>query len=260
MTRPALAVHNTSPGPSPGRSWQIARPSLREELDERSVDPALQDLICGVRRAARSSCPITIQGESGVGKEYFARRVHELKWGLANRFECLHGAELRAERLAAALFGAERALRRDASPLTLYIRNPDLLPPATQHVFNEWMERHSGTIGGVRPLLIAARSPIGERWNHRSSWSAPPEGRSDSIVLTVPPLRSRAADVLFVVSDLIGALSAELRMPVPTISASAWRRILRNPWHGNVRELLNCLRQAMLLSEPGRPLVIRSRD
>lgn len=256
MTPPAPAVPSLAPHLLTERPSRLARPLLWEELAERAVDPALRGLIAGIQGAAQRPGPVWIQGESGVGKEYFARRIHELRWGRRDRFECLLGAELRASRLGAALRGAERALHDSGAPSTLYIRNPELLPASTQRTLAAWIDATPHHRRGARPLLVAASIPARDgatRPVRPFDWGA---GAS---VLVVPPLRDRGPDLHFVVQDLVRQLSTDLRIPAAELSLGAWRQIRRRPWHGNVRELLNCLRQAMLLSRPGESLEIPGR-
>lgn len=256
MIPQARAVPSLTPHVHPERPWHLARPSLSDELAARAEDPALRDVVAGIRRAARRPGPVWIQGESGVGKEYFARRIHELRWGRSDRFECFLGAELRATRLEAALLAAEHASNAAATPLTLYVRNPDRFPESTGRLLASWFDAPPFRGFRRRTLLIAASIPPSGDASRQRPRERPFVLGAGASVLTVPPLRERELDLRFVVLDLIRELSMELRVAAPTLSTASWRHLSRRPWHGNVRELLNCLRQAMLLSPPGEPLVI----
>ena len=139
--------------------------------------------------------------------------------------------------------------------MTLFIRGVDLLAPAARGALADWIAR-TETYAAAAPLVIGGtQAPI-----HAPVRASEPDVRllfgTRAHVLAVPPLRRRGEDRLVLVSEILLGLSEELGRPVPTLSAQAWRRIWESPWHGNVRELINCLRQAMLVTEPRRPLSI----
>jgi transcriptional regulator with AAA-type ATPase domain len=233
-------------------SWLTSQP-LHEDLAARSADPALRQLISNLVPAARGGGPVVICGESGVGKEYFARRLHGLRWDRDDGFVSVLASAVRADRLRSLLAGRYRL--GQAPALTLFIRGVDLLAPAAQRALDDWIARTETCAAGA-PLVIGGTHAPPEASFRALDLGRRPAFGTRAHVLSVPPLRSRGEDRLVLVSDILLGLSEELRRPVPTLSAQAWRRIWESPWHGNVRELINCLRQAMLVTEPRRPLTI----
>jgi DNA-binding NtrC family response regulator len=232
---------------------RLASQPLHEDLAARGADPALRQLISGLVAAARGGGPVVICGESGVGKEYFARRLHRLRWDRDDGFVSVLASAVRADRLRTILAGRFRLGQPPA--LTLFIRGVDLLAPAAQRALADWIAR-TETCAAAAPLVIGGtHAPIEDSFRALELDRRLPFG-TRAHVLSVPPLRSRGEDRLVLVSDILLGLSEELCRPVPTLSAQAWRRIWESPWHGNVRELINCLRQAMLVTEPRRPLTI----
>ena len=233
-------------------TWLVSQP-LHEDLAARGADPALRQLITDLIPAARGGDPIVICGESGVGKEYFARRLHRLRWDRDDGFVPVLASAVRPERLRSALAGRYR--QGQAPALTLFIRGVDLLPQAAQRALADWIARTETCAAGA-PLVIGGTHTADEAPHRASDRDRGHPFGARARVLRVPPLRTRGEDRLVLVSEILLGLSEELGRPVPTLSAQAWRRIWESPWHGNVRELINCLRQAMLVTEPRRPLTI----
>jgi DNA-binding NtrC family response regulator len=75
--------------------------------------------------------------------------------------------------------------------------------------------------------------------------------RLSTLVITLPPLRERADDVILIAQSMLRGLAAEHGVPVPTLSGEVQRQLRAHPWPGNVRQLKNAVERALLLSPPG---------
>jgi DNA-binding NtrC family response regulator len=235
-----------------------------DDLLARGADPALRPLVRALAPAARGGGPVLFVGESGVGKEYFARHVHRLRWGDSGKFVSLLAAGVTDERLGRLLrdadfdsdagFGSDRADRAERA-LSLYLRSVELLAPSVQLRLLVWLRsarrgtRRSPLVmaGTQRDLkALAARGEFERSLAERLLATRP---------LLVPPLRDRREDRLFVAMEVLAKIARDAGRPIPRLSAWSWDRILRGRWPGNVRELETALRESAMESEarPTRP-------
>lgn len=221
---------------------------LDDDLAARGADPALRELIDGLVPAAESTGPVMLMGESGVGKEYFARQIHRLRWGTDDGFCAVLAGGLPSRRFEALLRG-ETGDRTRGRVLSLFVKNIELLAEPVQVVLADWLAGGDYTAEGAPFFMAATQANLAERVRRgQFDWRA--LARFEGRRLLVPALRARREDRIVVASELLSEIACETRRPPACLSAQAWKSIMEKPWHGNVRELLNHLRQALLVVEP----------
>jgi transcriptional regulator with PAS, ATPase and Fis domain len=234
-----------------------SRPAHRSALESLvGEDPAFRAAIEMAVRAGRNQCNVLILGETGTGKELFARLVHDSSPRAASRFVALNCGAIPRELVASELFGHARGAFTGATDEragvfmqahrgTLFLDEIGELPLELQPNLLRALEtgrvRRVGgaATAGVDVQVVAAtnRADSGLRRDlyHRLA----------TIVLRLPPLRERRADI----PRLVHAFLDELR---PThgrrrVSRAAVLRLGAYPWPGNVRELRQAVQRAVAL-------------
>jgi DNA-binding NtrC family response regulator len=223
-------------------------------------EPSLERLI---ELAARNDdVPVLIVGETGTGKGYIARRIHDRSARAALPFVEVSGASLNATFLESELFGHERGAFTDAKQAkrgllevagrgTLFLDEVGELVTEVQPKLLKVLEDRSfRRLGGTADLLNDARvitatnQPLADRVRE-GSFRADLYYRLQVLTLSLPALRDRPAE--------LAKLTAAFLPRGARLSAAAARAIERYPWPGNVRELKNTLWRAALLAD-GAPI------
>ena len=220
--------------------------------------PSLERLI---ELAARNDdVPVLIVGETGTGKGFVARRIHERSPRAAQPFVEVNGASLNATFLESELFGHERGAFTDAKQAkrglfevagrgTLFLDEiGEVVTEVQPKLLKVLEERTFRRLGGTSELrsdarvVAATNQPLAQRVQE-GAFRADLFYRLQVLTLTLPPLRDRR-----------GELPGLARMFAPAgsrLSQAALRAIERYDWPGNVRELKNTLWRASLLADGG---------
>ncbi len=223
-------------------------------------EPSLERL---VDLAARNDdVPVLIVGETGTGKGYVARRIHERSARSTQPFVEVNGASLNATFLESELFGHERGAFTDAKQAkrgllevagrgTLFLDEVGELAPEVQPKLLKVLEdRTFRRLGGTTELrsdarvLAATNQPLADRVRE-GSFRADLYYRLQVLTLSLPALRERR--------DELARLTALFLPRGARLAATAERAMERYGWPGNVRELKNTLWRAALLAD-GAPI------
>jgi DNA-binding NtrC family response regulator len=227
---------------------------------------ALEDML--PRVAARASS-ILITGESGVGKEVIARRIHALarpRMAGPAPFVPVNCGALPDTLLETEFFGhekgsftgAERAKRgyfEQANGGTLFLDEIGDLPLSMQvKLLRAIQERRIKRLGAEREVaatfqLICATNRNLEDLTRNGAFREDLYYRINVLPLHVPPLRERPDDVLWLAVRIIADICNQLREPAKTLHPTAEARLVRHEWPGNIRELKNRLERACIVSE-----------
>jgi DNA-binding NtrC family response regulator len=210
------------------------------------------------RRAARSSSPLLIEGESGVGKSVLARAIHAASARAANPFVALHCAAFRASRLEDVLFGAEPASAgklQEAAGGTLFLDGiAELTSNVQARLFSVIEEEAIHPPGlkhspepGVR--LIAATEPSLMRLVEEGRFREDLYYRLAVSPIRVPPLRERLEELPELARSFTIGSAAELGKRVDALDAEALALLSRYDWPGNIRQLENAVFRAVVLAE-----------
>lgn len=216
----------------------------------------LATLLDQIRRAAATDAPIFLEGESGVGKELFARAVHRLSSRDSGTFVAQNGGALTDGLIESELFGHGKGSftgARDDRVGLFEMANGgsffldevgDLSPMLQVRLLRVIQERQIRRVGEnrLRPVdfrLICA--------THRDMDARVADGRFredlwfriSGIRLRIPPLRERPMD-LPILADLFMTEEAQrYKRPMRSLSPGALQLMMRYRWPGNVRELQN---------------------
>jgi DNA-binding NtrC family response regulator len=222
----------------------------------RDAAPSLERLIDLAAR--HDDVPVLIVGETGTGKGYVARRIHERSSRAALPFVEVNGASLSATFLESELFGHERGAFTDAKQAkrgllevagrgTLFLDEVGELvaevQPKLLKVLEERTFRRLGGTSEIRSearVLAATNQPLEQRMRE-GRFRADLYYRLQVLTLTIPPLRERPTEL----AELAHAFAPR----GARLSPAALRAIERYEWPGNVRELKNTLWRAALLAE-----------
>jgi DNA-binding NtrC family response regulator len=218
-----------------------------------------------VRRAAPTSVPILITGETGVGKEVLARAVHEAS-GRRGEFVAVNCAALPEGLIESALFGHERgaftgAIRREIGAFERAHRGTILLDEVTEmrtdlqaKLLRVLQEGSIERVGGNRRLQLDVRVIA---TSNRDIETAVRIGvlrqdlryRLDAVGVNIPPLRERPEDIPELVQELLRDAAQRFGVPIPTVSPDAMRMLQSYSWPGNVRQLLHTLHRACIFAD-----------
>jgi two-component system NtrC family response regulator len=231
-----------------------------------SRDPATLQLCRDVEKLAPSSASVMLLGESGCGKELFARALHQLSARSAHRFVAINCAAIPADLLESELFGHEKGAFTGAGQQTLgkiemaqggtfFLDEIGDMAMALQAKLLRFVqERVIERIGGRAEIAIDARIVCA---THQDLKALVAQGRFREdlyyrlceVALPIPPLRARLGDALLLAHHFKHrACIAEGRGPL-AFSGEALQAIETYPWPGNVRELENCIRRAVIMCE-----------
>ena len=237
--------------------------------------PAMRRTRAQARRlAACPRIPVLLRGETGVGKEVFARAIHEAGCTPDAPFVAVNCGALARDLLASELFGyadgAYTGARRGgaagklaaADGGTLFLDEFGELPLALQpHLLRALESGEYQRVGDVRTqrssfrLLTATNLNLEDAVAH-GRFRRDLYYRAAVTVLDIPPLRERERDVLALVAHFQTLAMREYDLPVKSIESSTLDALLAHDWPGNVRELKNAVAAATLAAE-GRSIGAR---
>jgi len=225
-------------------------------------DPRSIELLELATRVAASDVTVMLNGESGVGKEMFARYLHGHPARAAAPFVAVNCAAIPENMLEAMLFGYERGAftgayesragkfeqAQNGTLLLDEISEMDLGLQAK--LLRVLQEREVERLGGKRTLRLNVRVIATSNRDLRLEVQAG-RFREDLFYrlsvfpLLIPPLRERPGDILPLARHFLARHGRGIATPVLTSPASG--RLLEHPWPGNVRELDNVIQRALIL-------------
>jgi len=230
-----------------------------------AADPASQRLLALAEKVAPAPTTLLITGESGSGKDHFARLVHELSPRRDAPFLKIDCTSLPPHLIESELFGHERgaftgAVERKLGRLelggkgTLVLdETAELSPEAQGKLLRVLQERSFERLGGTESLRIEARLMGVTNTDLQAAVSAG-HFREDLyfrlsvLPIVVPPLRERRADIVPAAEHFAASL-ASIHNRLPVHFTEAARRVLAAyTWPGNLRELRNAIERAMVFS------------
>jgi two-component system, NtrC family, response regulator len=231
-----------------------------------TVDEAMLKLCRSIERLATTTVPVLLLGESGTGKELLAHALHELGPRSKERFVPINCAAIPETLLESELFGHERgaftgAVRQTIGKIeaadrgTLFLDEIGDVPQAVQVKLLRFLQDQViERIGGRRPIQVDVRIVCATNQD-LSEKMANGQFREDlfyrlnGVTVRVPPLRERAGDSIMLANYFLNRFVNELRTQKKTFSQHAIGAIAEFNWPGNIREMENRVKRAVIMSE-----------
>jgi DNA-binding NtrC family response regulator len=217
-------------------------------------------------RAAKSSIPVLIEGESGVGKEVLARAIQGSGERKGKPFITVNCGAIPENLVESTLFGHEKgaftgATERhagkfvEASGGTLFLDEIGELPPSAQvKLLRAIQEGEVDPVGGKRSVRVDIRLISA---TNKSLLDLVKQGvfredlyyRLNVFPMTVPPLRARCEDIPELARSFLARFAAEEGKRVRGITPEAMALLTSYAWPGNVRQLENAMFRAVVLAD-----------
>jgi|SoiMethySBSTD1v2_1073268.scaffolds.fasta_scaffold04645_6 formate hydrogenlyase transcriptional activator len=256
---------------------QYLEVELQHEFGEIvGTSPALRNVLSAVKTVAPTDTTVLLLGETGTGKELFARAIHRLSARRDRPFVRTSVAALPATLLESELFGHEkgaftgaavsRAGRLEvANRGTLFLDEVGDIPMEMQpKLLRVLQEREFERLGSTRTQridvrIVAATNRDFDRMIEEGSFRSDLYYRLSVFPITIPPLRERAGDIPALAWHFVTQCARRLGRAVPTIPDAVMDALVRWNWPGNIRELQNVIERAVILSQGGT-LVLPFQD
>ncbi len=253
----------------------VSRYAQREPAPSELVaeDPKSRELAALARRVAASDATVMITGESGSGKEVFARYIHDHSPRARRLFVAINCAAIPENMLEAVLFGYEKGAFtgaykacpgkfEQANGGTLLLDEISEMDLGLQaKLLRVLQEREVERLGGNKLISLDVRVLA---TSNRDMRRIVAEGRFredlyyrlNVFPLDLPPLRDRPGDIVPLANHLLRR-RATGHAPLPEFSPEAEAALCAHSWPGNVRELDNVVQRALILHSDG---LIRPED
>ena len=218
------------------------------------------------RTVAPTDMSVIIEGETGTGKEYIARFIHENSPRREKPFIAIDCGAIPRELASSELFGHvkgsftgaiydKEGVFQKADGGTLFLDEIGNLTYEIQLKFlRAIQERVISRVGdeklkSVDIRVIAASNEELKKEVHENRFREDLFHRLNEFMITLPPLRNRDKDILIFISHFINMANQELNKNVMGISKEVEQIFLDYPWYGNLRELKNIIKRSVLLSK-----------
>lgn len=236
----------------------------------------MRDLYKQIEKVATVDVPVLFLGESGVGKEYFARLLHRLSQRSRRPFLKVNCAALPAELLESELFGYEAGAFTGATRFkpgqfdlcdqgTILLDEIAEMPPAMQaKLLHVLQDQQFARLGGRRMIQVNVRVLAATNVNinealAQKKFRADLYYRLNTIVFSVLPLRERHEDIPLLLDHFLASTAAQFGMPPRPVSPRLLEACLQHSWPGNVRELQSFVCR-FLLQEEDEVLIAELRE
>ncbi|MFL5260461.1 MAG: sigma-54-dependent transcriptional regulator, partial [Hyphomicrobiales bacterium] len=228
--------------------------------------PAIANVMRLGRRAAQSTIPILIEGESGVGKEIIARAIQGEGDRRGRAFVAVNCGAIPENLVESILFGHEKGAFtgatgkhlgkfQEADGGTLFLDEVAELPRDMQvKLLRAIQEREIDPVGSRRPVKVNIRLISATNRNmiemvKQGQFREDLYYRLNVFPIMVPPLRDRKDDIPALVNHFITRFAAEEGRKVRTIEPGALAMLQAYGWPGNVRQLENTVFRAIVLCQ-----------
>jgi len=275
LTKPVDMAHLAAAVARVAEKARLSRQNARlKALDHESeglaslgVSPVMQELARQIELLAASErSTVLLSGESGTGKGWVARIIHNLSLRSGGPFVEVNCAGLQATFLDSELFGHEKGAFTDAKERkiglfeladqgTIFLDEVGELAPELQPKLLKVLEtKKFRRLGGTKELsvdvrLVAATNRDLVREVEAGRFREDLYYRLNVMPLVLPPVRDRSREDRI---DLIRRILADLKAQLPgcptEFTTDVLDRLLSASWHGNVREMRNVLERSMILS------------
>ncbi|MGV3774269.1 MAG: sigma-54-dependent transcriptional regulator [Verrucomicrobiales bacterium] len=226
---------------------------------------AMQSVYKEIGRIAATPVPVLIRGETGTGKELVARAIYQHSDRASGPFIAINCSAIPENLLESELFGHERGSftgaesRRvgrfeQANGGVIFLDEiGDMDLQLQSKLLRVLQEKTIQRVGGKETIPIDVRIIAA---THRDLESAIQERlfredlfyRLNVVTITLPALKERSSDIPEITRYFLRKYSRELGVTAPSITPEALAHLQQQSWRGNVRELENVVRQALLLA------------
>ena len=248
--------------------------NLTEERTSSSVDssdfaassPALEYALNLSKRVAKTDASVMLMGESGVGKELFAKFIHKNSPRKDGPFIAINMAAIPENLIESELFGFEKGAFTDASAMkkgqfelasggTLFLDEIGEMPLNLQpKLLRAIQEREITRLGATKSVKIDVRIVSATNANLPAMIS---EGkfredlfyRLNTVPVAIPPLRERKEEILPIAERFLKQSCEEFSLGAKSFSEAAVKELENYDFPGNIRELISVVQRAAILSE-----------
>ena len=229
------------------------------------ASPPMRAVFNTIRKVSTTDVPILITGESGTGKELIADSIHKSSKRKDGPFIAINCGAIPETLLESELFGHEKGAftgateqRRGrveyASGGTLFLDEiGDMAHELQVKLLRFLQEKVIDRVGGRQPVsvdtrVIAATNRNLEEAVRSGSFREDLYFRLAVMIIHLPPLRERGDDVILLAEYMVSEFSKELNVPAKMFSKGAMDVIRKYSWPGNIREMQNTVKRALVLA------------
>ena len=227
---------------------------------------ALSDVISQARKVAATDVSVLINGETGTGKEVFARAIHSESQRRSEAFLALNCSAFSRELLESELFGYKagaftgavkdkRGLLEEANHGTIFLDEIGEMALELQSKLLRVLETGEFVkVGDTKTTHVDVRILSATNRNLKEE-IASGRFREDLYFrlsvfrILLPPLRQRKEDILLLARQFIERYAKQIGRPAPVLSSEAKSLFLSYPWPGNVREMMNAVEHALIVCD-----------
>jgi len=222
-----------------------------------------------MKRAALTDAPVLIQGESGLGKDLFAKAVHNLRESSTAPFVAINCGAIPESIFESEIFGFETTNNIKGTNVstkgkieladqgTLFLENIETIPLEIQEkLLRVLQEKKLFRLGGNEKisvnfrLIVTANTDL-EKLVQEGMFNEQLFYRLNVINIAVPPLRERPEDIIELTHYYLHEYSVKYNRPIHGISQETMQALLQHHWPGNIRELKNVIERLIVFSENG---------
>ena len=229
-------------------------------------DRGLLSVVSTGRKAAASDIPVLITGETGTGKEVFAKAIHGKSARNGKAFITINCGAIPTQLVESVLFGHERGAFtgatektigkfREAEDGTIFLDEVGELPLDTQvKLLRVLQQKEVEPVGATKPVpvnirIISATNRDLETEIEKRNFREDLFFRLNVLQVGLPPLRNRKKDIPLLISHFIERFCAVNGCAFKDISDPAVKKLSVFEWPGNIRQLENTINRAMVMSD-----------
>ena len=246
---------------------QSQHPDVFEEM--LGISAQMQAAFALIRKVAGTDAPVLLLGESGTGKEMAAAAIHRRSMRKDGPFVAINCNAIPENLFESELFGHEKGaftgahiqrkgMMETASGGTLFLDEIGELPPAIQVKLLRFLQEHRlQRVGGRQEIqidtrLVAATNADLKQLIDTGKFREDLYFRLAVVTIRLLPLRERGEDVLFLAREFLQRYAAKSGRTKLIFAPDALRAITRYSWPGNVREVQNRVKRAVIMTSGSR--------